>query len=272
MLRDIIRSKKLEVKELMKKTPLSILRDDITVMDEPVSFPAAVGGGKVSLICEYKRASPSMGRISERGLEEMMEVYRDLADAVSIVTDGKYFNGSLDLLSRATDYGKPLLMKDFLVDEYQIYQARASGASSVLLITGVFPDLESGIQKCRELSMEPLVECHTSLDIFRALEAGAELIGVNNRDLETFEVDLERTHALAPLVPDELILVSESGVRGPEDAEILAGYGADALLIGTAPMSAQNPRELLEEIIDAVSQCRDRRRRYTGDEFFEQFA
>ncbi|MGB4611095.1 MAG: indole-3-glycerol phosphate synthase, partial [Methanothermobacter thermautotrophicus] len=74
------------------------------------------------------------------------------------------------------------------------------------------------------------------------------------------------------LVPDELILVSESGVRGPEDAEILAGYGADALLIGTAPMSAQNPRELLEEIIDAVSQCRDRRRRYTGDEFFEQFA
>jgi len=272
MIRDIIRSKKLEVKKLMRKRPLSILKDDITVMDEPLSFQAALGGGRVSLICEYKRASPSLGTISGRGLEEMMEVYMDLADAVSIVTEGSYFNGSIDLLGQAAHYRIPLLMKDFLVDEYQIYQARASGASSVLLITGIFPDLESGIQKCRELSMEPLVECHTSLDIYRALEAGAEIIGVNNRDLETFEVDLERTHALAPLVPDELILVSESGVRGPEDAEILVGYGADALLTGTAPMSAQNPRELLEEILDAVSHCRDHRRRYRGDEFFEQFA
>ncbi|MDI9618048.1 indole-3-glycerol-phosphate synthase [Methanothermobacter sp.] len=272
ILQEIIRSKKLEIRDLSRKKPLEELRDDLTFLDEPLSFTDALTGNRVSLICEYKRASPSSGRTYGRGLHEMMEVYREGADAVSVITENRYFHGSIEFLREASEYGIPLLMKDFVVDEYQIYQARASGASSVLLITGVFPDLESGIETCRELSMEPLVECHSAIDIYRAIEAGAEIIGVNNRNLETLEVNLGRTRALAPLVPDELLLVSESGVRGPEDAEILAGCGADALLIGTSLMLASDPRELLDEIIAAVKSCRPGRKRYSGDEFFEQFA
>ncbi|MDI6702869.1 indole-3-glycerol phosphate synthase TrpC [Methanothermobacter wolfeii] len=269
---DIVSMRKTEINETIMKKPLRELKREIKDLKEPPSFLRALEGNRAALIYEYKRASPSAGEISLKSLSEMMELFMEFADAVSVLTERSHFNGGIEYLREASEYEIPVMMKDFLVHEYQIYQARAAGAASVLLIPEVYPDLEAGIETCRELSMEPLVECRSAIDIYRAIEAGAEVIGVNNRNLEDFTVDLERTRALAPLVPDEVILVSESGVMGPEDAEILLNYGADALLIGTAVMSSPEPRELLEEIAEVAALCKPGRKRYGGDEFFEQFA
>ena len=161
------------------------------------------------------------------------------ASAVSVLTEESFFKSNIDNLKLACRISKlPLLRKDFILDPYQIYEARAYGASAVLLMADIYPDLREGIELCNYLDMDALVECKNREEIEMAIKAGAEIIGINNRDFNDFTIDLRRTEKLARLVPSNITLVSESGVQTAEDVEFLSRLGADALLVGTSIMES----------------------------------
>lgn len=215
---------------------------------------ALLKGDNVSLICEYKPASPSMGHISNRKVEDVLPVFETAGvSAASILTEKSFFKSSIQNLKMACKTSKlPLLRKDFIMDEYQIYESRASGASAVLLMADLYPNLTEGIQLSKYLGMDALVECKNEEEIKIALDAGAEIIGINNRDFNDFSIDLKRTKKLAAKIPQEMILVSESGVKTTSDVEELAGYGADALLVGTYVMGSNNIIENVRTLVDAT--------------------
>ncbi|BDH80020.1 indole-3-glycerol-phosphate synthase [Methanothermobacter tenebrarum] len=252
ILEKIITEKKKEISKIKNKEPINDLKDKISTKNPPEDLKKALNRG-FSIICEYKRASPSTGPISSKKLEESVKSFESGgASAISILTEKRFFNGDIKHLERAesiTDI--PILMKDFIIDEYQIFQARAYGASSILLIASICPNLEAFIQLSKSLHMEPLIECGNSLEICKALENGAEIIGINNRNLNNFTINLNRTKAFAPLIPKEKILVSESGVKEPEDVKILREYGADAILIGTGVMKSKNPADFIKDLLIA---------------------
>lgn len=211
----------------------------------------------VRVICEYKPASPSMGNISTATIEDTLEAFESAgACAVSILTEEHYFKGSLNNLKVASNLTElPIIRKDFLIDEYQIFEAKAAGADAVLLISNIYPDIYQGVELCRSLGMEALVECKSRKDIENALKAGAHVIGVNNRDFKDFTVDLERSRKLAGYIPEDVVMVSESGVKNPKDAELLSSYGADAILVGTGIMGANGKLEMFnraQKIVNAV--------------------
>ena len=230
----------LKTKNLKTKNPKNseIFKDSITHEEN------------VCVICEYKPASPSMGDISSAPIKDALEVFEESgASAVSILTEENFFKGSLNNLKSALKITElPLLRKDFVLDEYQIYEAKLAGASAVLLISGVYPDLKSGIDLCNDLGIDALVECKNQVDIRGALKDGAQIIGINNRNFEDFTIDLKKTQKLAGYVPPEIVLVSESGVKTPNDAKLLASYGADAILIGTSIMGANSKLGMLEAV------------------------
>lgn len=250
ILKKIIKEKKKEVSKIKTRTPLKDLKDEISVTDPPINFKTALER-KFSIICEYKRASPSTGFISSKGLKEAIQSFEaGGASAISILTEKSFFNGSINYLEMAKSITNlPLLMKDFIIDKYQIFQARAHGASSILLITSICPHLESFIRLSRTLDMEPLIECENSLEIYKALDSGAKIIGINNRNLNNFTINLNKTRAFAPLIPPDKILVSESGVKRAEDVKKLREYGADAILIGTRAMKSKNPTNLIKNFL-----------------------
>lgn len=252
ILKKIVRAKKKEIFKTKIKEPINELKDKISVNDPPKDFKKALNG-KFSIICEYKRASPSTGPISSKKLEEMIKSFENGgASAISILTEKRFFKGDIRYLERAKSITNlPILMKDFIIDEYQIFQARAHGASSILLIASICPNLEAFIHLSKSLNIEPLIECENSLEIYKALENGAEIIGINNRNLNDFTINLNRTQAYAPLIPKEKILVSESGVKKPEDVKILREYGADAILIGTGVMKSKNPADFIKDLLIA---------------------
>ncbi len=181
------------------------------------------------------------------------------ASGISVVTDRKHFMGEvqwlLDARMSMQGYypgGRPaMLRKDFLFDPYHIWESRAYGADAVLLIAAILEDaqLKDLIDQARELEMEALVEVHDEAQVERALVAGADLIGINNRDLHTFDVDLGTTERLRKLVPEDKVVVSESGIRGLEDVERLAESGIHAVLVGEALVTAENVREKMREFI-----------------------
>jgi|GEM_PF-389936 indole-3-glycerol phosphate synthase len=281
---DIIIQRRKDLQRTMELKPLKDLKDEIEsadkrgnkkILDKNVD-PRLKGTGKASaktkgqnfeqsikntenvrVICEYKPASPSMGDISSTPLEKAIDVFESAgASAVSVLTEENYFKGSLNNLKAASRLTElPLIRKDFLVNEYQIYEAKLAGASAVLLMSGIYPDMQGGLDLSRNLGMEALVECKSREDIENALKSGAHVIGINNRDFKDFTVDLERTRKLAVHVPQDVVLVSESGVKSPEDAKLLASYGADAILVGTGIMGAYGKSGMLtsaQRIIDAV--------------------
>lgn len=250
ILKEIIKEKKKEISKIKTKTPLKDLKDEISVMDTPINFKTALEG-EFSIICEYKRTSPSTGFISSKRLEEAIKSFETGdASAISILTEKNFFNGNINYLEMAKSMTKlPILMKDFIIDKYQIFQAKAHGASSILLIASICPNLKNFIRLSRSLDMEPLIECGNSLEIYKALESGAEIIGINNRNLNDFTIDFNRTKAFAPLIPHNKILVSESGVKKAEDVKRLRRYGADAILIGTSIMKSKNPTEFLKNLL-----------------------
>jgi indole-3-glycerol phosphate synthase len=196
---------------------------------------------RVSVIAEFKRRSPSAGEIAP-GAEPAATAaaYREAgARAMSVLTDGPGFGGSLEDLREARGAADlPVLRKDFLLDPVQLLESRAAGADGVLLIVRALEDdrLRALLRGARELGMEALVEVHDGQELERAVEAGARCIGVNARDLESFAVDLDRSEALVGRVPGELVAVAESGIRGPEDVDRMGAAGADAVLVGTALM------------------------------------
>jgi indole-3-glycerol phosphate synthase len=199
---------------------------------------------KVALIAEVKKASPSAGIISETfdPVEIAQKYERGGADAVSVLTDEKFFHGRLAFLNdirSAIDL--PLLRKDFILDEVQIAESVAAGADAILLIVAALAQeqLVRLYQATTEYQLSVLVEVHTRDELERALDAGAEIIGINNRDLTTFEVNLSVTEELSDSVPDEIILVSESGIKSAKDVARIGACGVDAILVGEALMRGE---------------------------------
>ena len=266
LLSEIIKHRRKDLRREMELKPIGILKDEIESSKKnsninsknTTSFKKSLDqGDDVSVICEYKPASPSMGDISNIKIEDAIKAFEQSgASAISILTEERYFKGSLENVRSANNLTHiPIIRKDFIVNEYQIYQAKNASASAVLLMNGVYPDLENGISICNQLEIDPLVECRNRDDISRALNAGAEILGINNRNLKNFEVDLKTTEKLAGYVPPEILLVSESGVRSKDDALQLSKYGVDALLIGTSIMGSDGYNGMLKtatNIINAV--------------------
>lgn len=210
--------------------------------------------GRMALICEIKKASPSKGVIEPdfRPVDIALDYARGGADAVSCLTEPEWFLGS-DEIFRAmrSAMALPMLRKDFTVDDYQIWQARAMGADAVLLIAAITgeDDLRRRVALCGELGLDALVETRSEREIEAALGAGARIVGVNNRDLRDFSVDFSTAARLRALVPGEVAFVAESGVVGPESIEALKAAGADAALVGEALMRAADRVGTLQEFL-----------------------
>jgi indole-3-glycerol phosphate synthase len=204
-----------------------------------------LGPDRLGLIAEVKKASPSVGVISESfDPVNQARLYAQAgASAISVLTDEKYFQGQLSYLTQirqAVDV--PLLRKDFMVHEVQIYEAVIAGADAILLIVAALTDEELvRLQRCAHaFQLDVLVEVHNREELERAIDMEAKLIGINNRNLKTFVVDLHTTEELSEDVPDDVILVSESGIKTPEDARLVHSWGANALLVGEALMRADD--------------------------------
>ena len=238
--------------EKLKKQALSISKDGF-------AFEKVLRKPGISFICECKKASPSKGLIApEFPYLEIAREYEEAgADCISVLTEPKWFLGSDRYLQEiAQTVTIPCLRKDFTVDEYMIYEAKALGASAVLLICAILSEtqLKEYLAVCTELGLSALVEAHDEAEVEKALAAGARIIGVNNRNLKDFTVDTDNSRRLRALIPGDVLFVSESGVRGPQDVEQLAQIGADAVLVGEALMRAGDKKKMLEELRKGLGQ------------------
>ena len=241
----IVAKKREELAVSKAADPLSALRDTIATRPPALDFPAALRGEGISLIAEVKKASPSKGLLREdfRPTELAATYSGNGATAISVITDS-HFLGEPAHLTAVKESGAsgsaPVLRKDFLFDPYQVYEARAIGADTYLLIVDILSrsQLAELIQVGAELGMTPLVETHDADEIATAVEAGAQVIGINNRDLHTFVTDLATTESLAPVVPSGKVIVSESGISTPEDLARLEPLGINAVLVGEALVTA----------------------------------
>ena len=214
-------------------------------------FTRALESDGMSFICEVKRASPSKGMISEDfPYLDIAREYEDIgASAISVLTEPHFFKGSERYLEEIADTVRtPILRKDFIIDEYQIYRAKEIGASAILLIAAILDDRQlSGYREIAEsLGMSVLVETHDEREVQRAVSSGAGIIGVNNRDLRNFTVDIRNSLRLRELIPDDVITVSESGIRGKEDISRLRDAGFDAVLVGETFMRSTDKRATIE--------------------------
>ncbi len=221
----------------------------------PRDFAAALRReGDVAVIAEVKRRSPGAGEIRP-GLDAagLAAAYREGgASAVSVLTDREYFDGGLDDLRAVRGAVElPILRKDFVLDDVQVVEARAAGADAVLLIVRILAprELRSLLERAGELGMAALVEVHHREELARALDAGARVVGVNNRDLATFEVSLEVTAELAAHTPADVVLVSESGIGTGEDVARVGAAGADAVLVGESLLRATDPGAAVSELV-----------------------
>lgn len=254
ILDDILTAKRHAVERAEHRVPLTELERQARRSAPPRDFKAALMAPGLSLIAEIKRASPSCGLIAEpKDIGQLARQYQEGgAAAVSVLTEEEFFSGSLDDLRRIKDaVTLPVLRKDFLFDPYQVVESRAAGADAVLLIASLFEQapLRQLIMLTRHLQMTPLIEVHDLTDLGRALNAGADVIGVNARDLGNFVVDPHGPLALAPLIPPGIIKVAESGIHTRQDVGRLQQAGYDAVLVGEALMRAEDPIQKLRELV-----------------------
>lgn len=245
--------------EKKKAVPMEELREQALSMPADLSpetgfpFERALSGLGMHFICECKKASPSKGLIAPDF--PYLEIARDYeaagASAVSVLTEPKWFLGEDRFLREiAAEVGIPCLRKDFTVDPYMIYEAKLLGASAVLLICAILEDrqLREYLELAHSLGLSALVEAHDAQEVRRAVEAGARIIGVNNRDLRTFTVDLQNSVRLRELIPPDRIYVSESGIRNAEDVGVLFRNGTNAVLIGETLMRSADKGAQLREL------------------------
>lgn len=261
ILSEIFAAKRLEVDRARQKRPLEIVQDEARRAAPPLDFVQALRAAKKqdapALIAEIKYASPSRGAFQvARDPLRLARLYREGgAAAISVLTDQAYFQGRLDDLVAVARVAPrlPLLRKDFIFDPYQVFEARAAGADAILLIVAGLSqsDLLFLHSLALELGMTPLVEVHNPHEVDAALECKPRLVGINNRNLHTFQVDLDTTLQLRPLIPEEVCLAAESGIRSRQDVLRLVQAGVDGMLIGEAlVMALKIPakiRELLGE-------------------------
>lgn len=258
ILDEIVESKKKSLEVAKEEHPLEGLKERLVTLPPARDFQRAIayGGGakdRIRIIAEIKRASPSKGMIREYFVPaEIARGYFEAgAAAISVITEEKYFKGKLEYLSGLRGNMRiPLLRKDFIFDEYQIFESRVAGADALLLIVAVLGKdrLKELLELTHSLGMSALVEVHDEAETEIALESGAKIIGVNNRDLKTFKTDINTTIRLAPYIPRDRVLVSESGINTHEDILKLREWGVEAFLIGEALMREENFRKKLKEL------------------------
>ncbi|MBR5968545.1 MAG: indole-3-glycerol phosphate synthase TrpC, partial [Lachnospiraceae bacterium] len=243
------------VAEAKNRIPREELEKKAFAMNCETGFPfeKALREGDVSFICECKKASPSKGIIAEEFpyLEIAAEYENAGAAAISVLTEPKWFMGSDEILARiAENVSIPVLRKDFTVDEYMILEAKVLGASAVLLICAIMSEAEikSAIELCDRLGLSALVEAHDEAEIETAVRAGARIIGVNNRNLKDFTVDIRNSERLRRLVPKNVLFVAESGIKTAEDIDVLRKAGVNAVLIGETLMRADDKKAMIKSL------------------------
>lgn len=265
ILTEMVRSTERRLSRVITAHSVADTRNRALDTPPPPDMIAALEGGDVAVIAEIKRRSPSQGAINpDLDVGRTATAYRHAgARAISVLTEPEYFGGDIDDLreaARAVDL--PLLRKDFIISPYQVYEARAAGAAAVLLVVGaVYPAmLKSMLELTHQLRMCALVEVHSHAELDLALGTGARLIGINNRNLNTMEVSLETFGDLAPRVPSDRLLVSESGIRSRDDVEYVATMGADAVLVGTSVVGSAEPGGAVAELVGVSRRGRTRGR------------
>src|SRR5664279_4216646 len=261
MIEQLISAASAGVEERRSRVPLSELRGLLQEATEGRPFNEALAQPGLSVIAEFKRRSPSAGEIASPMIEEQVGAYeRGGAAALSVLTDEPHFGGSLeDLREARAACGMPILRKDFIVDRYQLYEAAVNGADAVLLIVRALDDdqLQALYDEARAIDLDCLVEVHDAEELERALEADAEVIGINNRNLDEQRVDIATTFELMPDVPAGKTVVAESGISGRAELEELERVGVDAVLIGGALMSAPDPEAKTRELTGADEGTRE---------------
>ena len=271
ILDEIVAYKREFVEEARKHIPMEELLEVDELGPPPTSLFDALAEGKgagngddegengsgIAVIAEIKKASPSKGVIRE-DFDPLViaKIYKDNgAAAISVLTDEKYFQGSIDVLTQVGNVVDiPILRKDFVSDPYQIYEARAIGASAILLLVAILTpeELESYMELAEEIHLDALVEVHTESELQVALETGAEIIGINNRNLKTFTTDLETTETLIEKVPEDIVVVSESGIHTRADVERVLEAGADAVLVGESLMAEDDIASKLHHLLGSA--------------------
>jgi indole-3-glycerol phosphate synthase len=258
VLDEILAGVREDIEVRQQVVPLDRVRELAAAAAPPLDAYAALRRPGVAVIAEVKRASPSRGQLAEipDPADLASEYAAGGARCVSVLTEGRWFGGSLDDLAAvraAVDI--PVLRKDFVISSYQIHEARAHGADVVLLIVAALEQnvLVGLLERVESLGMTALVEVHTEEEADRALEAGARVIGVNARNLRTLEVDRSVFERIAPGLPNNVVKVAESGVRGPHDLIRYASAGADAVLVGEGLVTQKSPRDAVAELVTAGS-------------------
>ena len=244
---------RIEAKKKVLPTDHIIKMTERCSVNDTFPFERALKGNEISFICEIKKASPSKGIITnDLPYLRIAEEYQAAgAAAISVLTEPFFFHGSDDHLKDIADaVSIPVLRKDFIIDEYMKYEAKLMGADAVLLICAVLDDrrLAKYVEIAHTLGLSVLAEVHNKNEVMSAINAGVRIIGVNNRDLRTFEIDIGISGRLRPLVPKKMIFVSESGIRTAEDVNALRKIGADAVLIGEALMKSSDKMKKLREL------------------------
>ena len=254
ILDDILAETRRTVARAKEVRPLSAVEGEALAADVPRGFAASLRAADIAVIAEFKRKSPSAGWIRE-GAEpaEVAAAYeRGGAAALSVLTDTPFFGGALEDLQRARQAVKlPALRKDFMVDPYQVPEARAAGADAILLIVSALTDAElaSLLDAADRWRLDALVEAHDAIEVDRAVAVGARIVGVNHRDLRTFQMDMSLTERLRDRIPADRLVVAESGIRTAEDVQRMRNVGVNAILVGENLMRGQDPAAALRSLL-----------------------
>ena len=258
VLDEILEGVRADLAERQSRVSLEHLKDQARRAPSPLDALAALKSEGVSVIAEVKRASPSRGAMAEIGDPAALAGDYEAGGArvISVLTEQRRFGGSLaDLASVREAVRVPVLRKDFVVSSYQLWEARAHGADMVLLIVAALPQnaLVSLVERACSIGLVPLVEIHAEDEVQRAIDAGAKVIGINARNLATLEVDRKVFARLAPKLPDDVVKIAESGIRGPHDLLAYAAAGAHAVLVGESLVTGKDPRSAVADLVTAGS-------------------
>ncbi len=256
ILDDIVKAKMQDIARCKRSLSLTRLKEQVAALEtRPLDLSAALKGKNVRLIAEVKKASPSRGVLCpDFDAVRLANTYAgNGATAISVLTEERYFEGSVEHMAEIKNSVRslPILRKDFVFEPYQIYESRLHGADALLLIVAMLSKDRLGelISLSHRLGMKCLVEVHDEEELERALQSGAGIIGINNRDLRTFKVKLETTRRLRPLIPDDRIVVSESGIRSGDDVRRMREWGVDAILVGETLVTAADVAAKMRELL-----------------------
>lgn len=255
---EIVARRRSALAEAKAQKPLEAIQLASESRHEWRDFTASLSAGRLQVIAELKKASPSRGVIRQNfRSREIAQAYEaGGAAALSVLTEAEYFQGSLtDLIDARDATGLPVLRKDFILDAYQVYESAAAGADALLLIVAALADdeLRALIELCLCLKIAALVEAHTETEVAKAAEAGAQIIGINNRNLKTMEVNLETSFHLRDKIPSPCLAVSESGIKTSDDLRRMAAAGFNAVLIGESLMLADDPGHELARLLEGAA-------------------